>query len=142
MPEISWWGEQLRRMRDQADLSQSKLASILGVTKQHISAVENGRTGISTEKAQQWVEACGLSLRDLFIERPHESEVMQNLDHAPNELLLALLALSAIQDPSRLMTVYKFARVVPQLSGDQAEIMAMFIDRMAASNGISFDDDP
>lgn len=54
--------KKLAKARQDAGLSQTKLANLLGVSKQYINNVESGRRNPSDEQAINWVDLCGFEL--------------------------------------------------------------------------------
>lgn len=77
-------GARLRRMRERAGLKQVDLGKALGVTRSHIGLVENGRAGVSVERLQAWVEACGSTMSELFASEG-TSELTARIDGLPPE---------------------------------------------------------
>ena len=53
------FGEMVRSLRECDDFTQEEVAAKVGVSKQHISDVENGRRQVSIERAIRWAKALG-----------------------------------------------------------------------------------
>jgi len=62
------YGKRIKELREQAGLSQTKLAEIAGVTPQAISMIESGERNIVTKTANKIAGALGVRLIDLFVE--------------------------------------------------------------------------
>ena len=62
------YGKRIKQLREQAGLSQTKLAEIAGVTPQAISMIESGERNIVTKTADKLAAALGVRLIDLFEE--------------------------------------------------------------------------
>lgn len=63
-------GRLIRAYRQDAGLSQEKLAEMVGVSFQQIQKYENGRTTLSITKLQQIAKALKLTVADFFDEGP------------------------------------------------------------------------
>lgn len=46
--------------RNHAGLTQAELASMLDVSRQYVSHIENGRAPLKEDLAERWAEACGV----------------------------------------------------------------------------------
>lgn len=56
-------GEQLRKRRNQIEMTQSDLAEKSGITKEYISKIENGHaTNVGTDILENLAKVLGLSL--------------------------------------------------------------------------------
>jgi antitoxin HigA-1 len=53
------FGAMVRAIRETDDLTQEDVASKVGVSKQHVSDVENGRKKVSIERAARWAKTLG-----------------------------------------------------------------------------------
>jgi antitoxin HigA-1 len=53
------FGSLVRSVRETEELTQEDMAAKLGVSKSHVSDVENGRKKVSIERAARWAEALG-----------------------------------------------------------------------------------
>ncbi len=53
------FGAMVRSIRETDDLTQEEVATKVGVSKQHVSDVENGRKKVSIERAARWAKALG-----------------------------------------------------------------------------------
>ena len=49
----------LRSIREEEALTQAELADTLGISKQHLSHIENGRKVVSPERAASWAARLG-----------------------------------------------------------------------------------
>ncbi|MGP4085425.1 helix-turn-helix domain-containing protein [Streptomyces sp. KR55] len=56
-----------RRRRIEAGLSQTDLAEKAGVSKSHVSDVENGRAGFSPKNLKAIADILGCTIRDLLL---------------------------------------------------------------------------
>ena len=65
-------GALIRRYRQDAGLSQEKLAEMVGVSFQQIQKYESGHTTLNVIKLQEVTKALKLSVTDFFQERPVE----------------------------------------------------------------------
>ena len=52
-------GEYLRQHRKERGMSQGQMAAELGMASQDLSAIENGRRGVSAARAARWGQALG-----------------------------------------------------------------------------------
>lgn len=66
-------GLKIKLMRQQAGLSQEKLAEMVGVTFQQIQKYENGQTTLNILKLQHIAKALKVSASDFFISAPVQS---------------------------------------------------------------------
>lgn len=57
------FGQEIRRSRKAARLSQTDLATAMGTTRRLVSALENGERGVSIEMALAAARELGLELR-------------------------------------------------------------------------------
>ncbi len=55
--------QELKRIRKEANLTQSELGELLGCTKQYISQTEKGIGRISDQKAELWANYCGYKMQ-------------------------------------------------------------------------------
>jgi len=62
------YGKRIKELREQAGLSQTRLAQITGVTPQAISMIESGERNIITKTADKIAAALGVTLNKLFEE--------------------------------------------------------------------------
>ena len=53
------FGEMVRSIRETDELTQDDVAKRVGVSKHHVSDVENGRRKVSIERAARWAKALG-----------------------------------------------------------------------------------
>lgn len=63
---LSAFGKRIRRLREDAKLSQEALASISGLDRTYVGGVERGERNISLINIHRISTALGLSLQDLF----------------------------------------------------------------------------
>lgn len=69
--KLSDIGMRIRQFRQDAGLSQEKLAELVGVTPQQIQKYEAAKTRISTDKIQLIASALKIHAADFFSERSH-----------------------------------------------------------------------
>jgi transcriptional regulator with XRE-family HTH domain len=69
--ELSAIGTRIRQFRQDAGLSQEKLAELVGVTPQQIQKYEVAKTRISTDKLQIIAAALKIHVADFFSDRSH-----------------------------------------------------------------------
>jgi transcriptional regulator with XRE-family HTH domain len=62
-------GSRLRELREQAGVSQEKLAELVGVSKGQLQKYESGKNMMNTEKLQLAAVALSVPVQDFFIER-------------------------------------------------------------------------
>lgn len=60
------WGQRLRALRAQRDLSLSDLASLVEITKGQLSRIENGLSGASDEVKVRIAAAYGVRVEDIW----------------------------------------------------------------------------
>ena len=66
---------QIRRLRfEHGEMTQAELAQRIGVTRQTIIAIEQGRYSPSLEMAFQIAHAFDVTLNDVFRYEPHEGD--------------------------------------------------------------------
>ena len=53
------FGELIKSLRHCDDVSQTELAANLGISKQHLSGIENGKKAVSVARAVRFAEAMG-----------------------------------------------------------------------------------
>lgn len=70
------FGELIRSMRLCDDISQGALARKLGISKQHLSAIENGKKAVSPARAAKFAEALGYPI-DQFVIAAIEDELRE-----------------------------------------------------------------
>lgn len=95
-------GERLQAMRALAGLSQARLSERLGKHPSYVSKKELGTSGVGTEEALEWAEACGHQGTLLFFETgnnpgtrfPESRSVKEQLFEALNRNPTAHLALA------------------------------------------------
>jgi len=63
-------GLKIKQLRQQAGLSQEKLAEMVGVTFQQVQKYENGHTTLNILKLQQIAKALKVSVSELFSSAP------------------------------------------------------------------------
>jgi transcriptional regulator with XRE-family HTH domain len=65
-------GLKIKQIRQQAGLSQERLAEMVGVTFQQIQKYENGQTTLNIIKLQQIAKALNLPVNDFFQDIPED----------------------------------------------------------------------
>lgn len=68
--EIGW---KIKKFRQNAGLTQEKLAEMTDVTFQQIQKYESGKTKLNTDKLQQVAHALGVPVSAFFEEQPGEA---------------------------------------------------------------------
>lgn len=61
-------GFRLKQLREQAGVSQEKLAELIGVSKGQLQKYEYGKNMMNTEKLQLAADAISVTVQDFFIE--------------------------------------------------------------------------
>jgi len=61
-------GENIKRLREDKNMTQEDLAQILGVTSSNISQIESGDRGLNISKAQKIAQALGITIDELVRE--------------------------------------------------------------------------
>lgn len=62
------FGRRIRFLREQAGISQSKFALMIGINQTYLSGIENGRRNISFDNIEKIANGLGVSISDLFVE--------------------------------------------------------------------------
>ena len=70
------FGELVKSFRVCDELTQTELAKRLGISKQHLSAIENGKKAVSTARAAKFAEALGYPA-DQFVVAAIEDELRE-----------------------------------------------------------------
>jgi transcriptional regulator with XRE-family HTH domain len=70
------FGELIRSLRLCDEISQTALAEKLGISKQHLSAIEKGRKVVSAARAAKFAEALGYPV-DQFVVAAVEDELRE-----------------------------------------------------------------
>jgi transcriptional regulator with XRE-family HTH domain len=70
------FGELIRSLRISDEVSQTDLAENLGISKQHLSAIEKGRKAVSPAQAAKFAEAMGYPA-DQFVVAAIEDELRE-----------------------------------------------------------------
>ena len=65
-------GLKIKQLRQQAGLSQEKLAEMVGVTFQQVQKYENGQTTLNVTKLQVIAQALKISVVEFFNDEPTE----------------------------------------------------------------------
>lgn len=60
-------GERIRRIRESRDITQTKLAKILGVTQSNVSEMERAVRGITTHQVVRLAKALRVSIDEILI---------------------------------------------------------------------------
>lgn len=85
-------GANMREVREENRYTQEQLSEILGVTPNHLSAVERGISGASLELIEKFCQIFGISADRLFFEQPQ-------IDSLTAELIRKLGSVSPDQRP-------------------------------------------
>jgi DNA-binding XRE family transcriptional regulator len=65
-PLCALFGDNLRRARERAGLTQTRLAELAGVGRSDLHKIEAGRRNITLGMASRLATALGIDVRDLF----------------------------------------------------------------------------
>ena len=76
LQESPSFGELIRSLRVCDEVSQTDLAEKLGISKQHLSAIEKGRKAVSPGRAAKFAEALGYPV-DQFVVAAIEDELRE-----------------------------------------------------------------
>lgn len=60
------FGKRLREVREEAGISQEKLAELSSLHRTYVSSVERGKRNISIENIERLALALGVTMRDLM----------------------------------------------------------------------------
>jgi putative transcriptional regulator len=60
------WGEKIRRLRRDKDLTVTAMAATTGITRQYLNAIERGRYAPSEVVRARIAEALGVQLSEIF----------------------------------------------------------------------------
>ena len=69
-------GAKLRKIREDAELSQEELARRLGVKRAQISRVESGTRGTGAVLVSRWYRACGYELESVKVGTSDQAETL------------------------------------------------------------------
>ncbi|MDR2892016.1 MAG: helix-turn-helix transcriptional regulator [Deltaproteobacteria bacterium] len=61
----------LRKLRKERGWTQAVAANQLGVTREHVSAIENGKRGISMKMMSAIIQVFGMAYKDFFQSPTH-----------------------------------------------------------------------
>jgi transcriptional regulator with XRE-family HTH domain len=64
------FGGRLRRVRTEAGLSQTAVASRAGLDRSFYAEIESGKHSVSVDRLYDIAEALGVAVRDLFTDEP------------------------------------------------------------------------
>lgn len=59
-------GENIKRLREQAGMTQEDLGEILGITHSAVSLIESDKRGITVEKVQKIAKALGVTIYEIL----------------------------------------------------------------------------
>lgn len=83
MPGI---GDRIRQIRDKRDMTQDRLASLVGISKGFLSDVENNKTNVSSQTLLKIADALGASVDYLLKGETRESSRLRKPVVIPPEL--------------------------------------------------------
>ncbi len=87
--------QRLRRLRQDAGLTQIDLADRLNISQSYISKIERGFTRIPADEAIEWASACGFHGMLLFLNGDTAAEdVVRRLESASPDVLDLFMKLS------------------------------------------------
>lgn len=121
----------LRRVREQAGLSQVDLAARLGMTPSQLSRLESGARRIHLKLINEWLEACGYRLAAVGPEHEALMKEIATLGATPHMARVRRLArLLPTLDPAHQLTLDALLA-----SWEQAACSALGVDPKAARRG-------
>lgn len=59
-------GQQIKRYRTQAEMTQAELAELIGITHSAISLIEADKRGVTIDKLRKICEALGCTITDII----------------------------------------------------------------------------
>ena len=103
-------GSNIQAARERANYTQEQLSEMLGLTPNHLSAIERGASGASLETIEKLCQVCGVSADFLFFGNEEKSgfadEISMQLSHINPEyhpqikkIHAALIELLTKQEP-------------------------------------------
>ena len=84
--------DQLKEARTRAKIPQERMAEILDIDKAHISRVERGKRGASSDLVDRWMEACEQRL----VLAPKDRADLGDIETLPPEMLELLKRLARL----------------------------------------------
>ena len=66
MDILALFGENLKQLRDKAELTQEQLAEAIDVIPQHLSDIERGKYGVNFRRLPKLAKALGVPIPELF----------------------------------------------------------------------------
>lgn len=94
-------GANIQREREKAGYTQEKLSELIGLTPNHLSAIERGVSGISLESLQKLCLTLNISADRILFGKAPEGEQIQNIIRKLSSIDLdeaadAVIAVSAL----------------------------------------------
>ncbi|HEY4238737.1 MAG TPA: helix-turn-helix transcriptional regulator [Kofleriaceae bacterium] len=75
-------GARVRELRDERELTQDKLAEGIGVSRNFVSMIERGETGVTLETIAALADTLGISISELFLDVHEAPERLASLNGA------------------------------------------------------------
>lgn len=63
---LKWFGDRVREIRHQKNLSQEELAELAGIDRTYVGGVERGERNLSVLNVKRLSDALGINVKDLF----------------------------------------------------------------------------
>ncbi len=73
---IEWWS-QLKQHRINRGMSQEQVADAMGVSRQHISRMENGTLALKLPFLLEVLQLYGVVWRDAFVDSQHQTTIQE-----------------------------------------------------------------
>lgn len=105
--------ERLRRMREDAGLTQAELADRLNVIQTWVSKRERGVHRVTPDDVAEWAEACGYRGATVFV---------------TNEVPEDLVALLETASPEELNAVMRLLRAFPHMSSETRDTVVAMLE--------------
>jgi transcriptional regulator with XRE-family HTH domain len=97
-------GDRLRRLREARDITQVRLAALLGVTQSNVSEMERGIRGVTAHQAVKLAKALRVSIDEILIGR---NDTVEKTPLRSVKLLRRIQRIEKLPEP-RQRVVLKF----------------------------------